>query len=157
MTMLQEWAAALCAAGLACAFLRMLCPKGSLRRTFGILTALFFFCCLIAPLSSLGTLVGEWFTPPTSVQTPTVLAQETEEQVVNVLEEALLADAQERLAAFAVQVKKVRIIRDTDRADSIYIERVSVTFDKADYPLDKGVANTLEQAWGVIVEVQYGG
>lgn len=157
MTAIREWAVVLCTAGIACAFLRMLCPKGALRRTFGMLTALFFFCCLIAPLGTLGAQLGRVFGDVAAQEVPTALEEQTAEQVAAVLEQALVQDAAERLADYGVKVKKAEIVRDMTRLDSIYIERVRLTFAKADYPLDKTAVSTLERAWGMIVEVQYSG
>lgn len=157
MTVIREWAAVLCTAGVACAFLRMLCPKGALKRTFGVLTSLFFFCCLIAPVGSLGALVGEDLVSVPEQEVSSTLDDTIEEQIIVILETALVQDANERLTSYGVTVKKAMIIRDMSREDSIYIERVKLTFDKADHPLEGSAVTTLEQAWGTIVEVQYSG
>ncbi len=157
MTMLREWAVALCTVGIGCAFLRMLCPKGALRRTFGALTATAFLCCLITPLGSIGTLFRDSFDVAPSSQVPTALNEATQDRITMIIEDALVRDAAARLASFDVTVKKATVVRDTAQQDSIYIERVKLTFDKADHPLDGQAVAVLERAWGTVVEVQYSG
>ena len=156
MTLLKEWATVLCAVGIGCAILRMLCPKGVMRRTFQVLTAMAFLCCLLVPVGSLGEL---WDTTvdATEQDVPTALSDATAERVLIVLEEELVRDAQTRLSPLKVTVKKATVVRDMSRTDSIYIERVKLTFDKADHPLAASAVTTLEQAWGTVVEVQYNG
>ena len=75
-------------------------------------------------------------------------------QAEAVLTQTLLGDAVERVGETAT-VKKVTLCRDKTRTDRIYIERVRITLDREDMAVASAVRKTLEQAWGVPVEVYY--
>ena len=157
MTALSEWAMGLCAAGVACAVLDMLSPSGGLKRVTGLLTAVFFFCCLIGPL---GEVVGEcrtWFSSEAIAQTEvdTSLDDAVIQQVEDLLSSTLKDDAASRMNAYGLSVKKVSVERDMSRSDSIYIKRVQVVFAKEDHPVPEAAVKELERAWSTSVEVYY--
>ncbi len=154
MTQIQDWAAALCVSGIGCTLLHMLCPAGTMRRVFGVLTAVFFFCCILSPVQGLVSFAADLFSVSPQTEVPTALSDTVYEQAQQVIENALLQDAQTRLAD-TVTVKKVSVIRDKTQTDSIYIERVMITLDREDRSAVKTVYTTLEQAWGITVEVYY--
>ena len=156
MTTLQNWAAAMCSAGIGCALLHMLCPAGKMRRVFSVLTAVFFLCCLLVPLKTIVSMATEWFALPEETIVSEELTEEVNAQTEAVLADVLLADAMERLGDTAT-VKKVAVVRDNTRADGIYIERVRITLGKEDRPAAQAVRATLEKAWGTVVEVYYVG
>ncbi len=156
MTQLQDWAVAMCSVGIGCALLHMLCPVGTMRRVFGVLTAVFFLCCLLTPLKTLVGMAVELFALPEQAEVSTVLTEEVNEQAEALIADVLLGDAKERVGDMAT-VKKVTVCRDNTRADSIYIERVRVTLDREDRAVASAVRATLEQAWGTVVEVYYVG
>lgn len=156
MSYIRDWAAGLCVAGIGCSLLHLLCPAGAMRRVFSVLTAVFFFCCLLSPLQAVTSFAGELFSLPTQTDVPQALSEEVDEQIQQLLDSTLLADACSRVGE-QVTVKAVTAIRDKSCTDSIYIERVLVTLDKSDHPVPRAVYTTLEQAWGVTVEVQYVG
>ena len=157
MTALGEWAMGLCAAGVACAVFDMLAPSGSMKRVSSLLTAVFFFCCLIGPL---GEVIGdcrEWFSAQATADVPveTALDDTAIKQVEQMLATSLQADAASRTASYGLTVKKVEVERDMSRSDSIYIERVRVVFAKDDQPVPDAAVNVLECAWSTPVEVYY--
>lgn len=154
MTAIQDWAAGLCTAGIGCSLLHSLCPAGAMRRVFGVLTAVFFFCCLLSPLTSVATLLSDVFAFSDDMTVSQELSDTVDEQVLQVLEATLLQDAKDRVGE-TVQVKAVTIIRDMSRADDIYIERIRVTLSEQDRPVPSTVYATLENAWGRTVEVYY--
>ena len=154
MTAIQDWAAGLCTAGIGCSLLHLLCPAGAMRRVFGVLTAVFFFCCLLSPLSSAVTLASDLFVFPDEATVSRELSDTVNEQAQRVIEAALLRDATDRVGE-TVQVREVAIIRDMSRSDGIYIERIRVTLSEQDRPVPSAVYATLEQAWGRMVEVYY--
>lgn len=157
MTALGEWAIGLCAAGVACAVFDMLSPSGGLKRVSGMLTAVFFFCCLIGPL---GEVVGEcrqWFSSGAvaSAEVDTTLSETAMRQVEEMVSAALFDDATVRAQTYGLSVKKVTVERDMSRPDSIYIKRVRVVFAKEDHPVPDTVVKEWERAWGTPVEVYY--
>ena len=157
MTILREWAAGLCTAGIGCSLLHLLCPEGSWQRAFKMLTALFFFVCLLSPLLSLPPLIRS-FVPDLAAGRPDdTLSQTTQEQVLALLERELTAKAAALLEPYDIVVKKAEAERDTLREDNIYIKRVTVTVDKQNHPVPREVYTVLEQAFETEVEVQYAG
>ncbi len=154
MSVLQEWAAAMCGIGVGCAVLSMLCPAGRMRRVFGVLTAVLFLCCMLSPVKALVGLATELFSLPEETEVSLELSDKVNEQAESVLTQTLLRDADERVGDIAT-VKKVTLCRDKTRTDRIYIERVRVTLDREDMAVASAVRKTLEQAWGVPVEVYY--
>ncbi len=156
MTELQDWAVGMCTVGIGCALLYMLCPVGVMRRVFGVLTAVFFLCCLLTPIRNVIGMASELFALPDDTEVPTALAEEVEEQAEMLIADALLRDATQRLGR-TVTIRKVTVCRDNTRTDSIYIERVRVTLDREDKEVASTVRATLEQAWGTVVEVYYVG
>ncbi len=145
----------LCAAGIGCSLLRMLCPKGSMGRVFGVLTAVMFLCCLLLPLQGIGRIAADIF----QTETDAAISQELDEtvikQLMSAVEQALFDDATTRLEGDSVRVKKVTVIGDIDEHGSIYIERVKVTFHKDDRKHAPAAATKLERAWGRAVDVYY--
>lgn len=156
MTAFADWAAGLCAAGVACAILHMLCPDGALREALRVVTALLFFCCLLSPLGML----KEWLADGILTEEPGVsavsvtLSERVEEQAITVIEDALLRDARGRLKD--MEIKRVEVVRgDGDEAVGISVDRVRVVFAKEAHPVSTVAVDTLEQAWGIPVEVYY--
>ena len=156
MTMFANWAAGLCAAGVACALLRMLCPEGTLNSAMRVATALLFFCCLLSPIGMLRELLADGFADAnvSTAQPSYALAERVDDQATAVIEQALLRDATDRLENIAV--KRVEILRSSDAAQiGVAVDRVRVVFDKAEHPLNTAEVTILEQAWGIPVEVYY--
>ena len=156
MSGLRDWAAALCSAGIGSALLFMLCPAGATKRVFAVLTAVFFLCCFLMPLKSGIDLLSDWFALSEETTVPTELSEEIDAQAEAVITETLYSDAVARVGE-TVSVKKVQIVRDSTRTDSIYIERVHLVLAKDDQASALSVRKTLEQAWGLPVEVYYVG
>ncbi len=156
MTAIQDWASSVCALGIGCAVLKMLCPAGAMRRVFGVLTAVIFVCCLLSPFTTMLESVKDLFAIPRTASPSYELSDAVNEQAVAVIEEALLVDARSRLQDTA-DVKSVTVIRDTMREDSIYIKRVLVTVDGEDHASSFKIRATLQSAWGVDVEVNDNG
>lgn len=156
MNEVQDWAVGLCTAGIGCTLLHTLCPAGTMRRVFKVLTGVFFFCCLMSPLSALTELATDLFALPAHTAVPSALSETVDEQIQDLLDQALLQDAQARLGD-AVTVKDVSVKRDMSRTDSIYIECVRITLAQEDHALSHTVYPMLEQAWGIKVEVYYDG
>ena len=154
MTGVQHWAVGLCMAGIGCTVLRMLCPAGATRRVFGVLTAVFFFCCLLSPLQALMSVAGDWFDFSVQTTVPTTLSETVNGQVEAVLEAALLRDAQVHFGQDTA-VERVSVVRDMSRTDSIYIERVQVYLAEDTHPVSPKAIAALERAWGITVEVYY--
>lgn len=155
MNEIQNWAVTLCAAGIGCSLLRMLCPKGAMSRVFGVLTAVLFFCCLLLPLQTVGQIAVGIFQTEADDTVPQELDETVKQQITSAVEQALLDDAKERLENDGVQVKRVAIVGDIDADGGIYIERVKVTFAKDDRERISLAATKLEQAWGRAVDVYY--
>ena len=156
MTAFADWAAGLCAAGVACAILRLLCPEGVLNDTLRVVTALLFFCCLLSPLGMLREFLADGFSvaAASSSSVSRALDERVDKQAAAVIEDALLRDAVERLEN--VEVKRVEIVCvESDEAVGVTVERVRVVFAKEEHPLPVTVTATLERAWGVPVEVYY--
>jgi len=156
MTEIQGWAAAMCAIGIGCTLMSMLCPSGAVRRTFGTLTAVFFLCCLLTPIKTLIGQAVDLFAVREQTAVSRPLDETVNAQAQEVIAAALLRDAEQRLSETAT-VKKVTVYRDNTRADSIYIERVRVTLSQEDRTVGATVRKALEQAWGTVVEVYYVG
>ncbi len=156
MTAFTDWAVGLCAAGVACALLRMLCPEGAMNSAMRVITAMLFFCCLLSPIGMLRELFADGFlrvdasAPPPS----SALSERVDEQATAIIEHVLLEDATARLGE--ITVKRVEILcASTDAQSSMVIERIKVVFDKEEHPLGSSAIAVLEQAWGVPVEVYY--
>lgn len=157
MSEFQEATIALCTVGLACGLLQTLVPEGAMKRVFSVLAGVFFFVCLLSPLSELFRASGGFLVQSTaSPETPTALVDRVEEQVEGVLESSLLTDARERVMPYGVTVTDVQLQRDNTREDSIYIQQIHVVFSKEDFPVSAQIDAMLEQAWGTVVEVYYG-
>ncbi len=157
MNEFQGAAIALCTVGLACGMLQTLVPDGAMKRVFSVLAGVFFFVCLLSPLSELFRAAGGFLVQSTAPPTvPTELEERVEEQVEAVLESSLLANAQEHVSPYGVTVVSVQLQRDTTRNDSIYIQQIRVVFSKEDFPVPAQIDTMLEQAWGTAVEVYYG-
>ena len=154
MNVLRDWASAMCGIGIGCAILSSLCPAGRMRRTFGILTSVLYLCCMLSPVKTLVGLVTERFSLSEEASVSSELSEEVDAQAEAVLTQTLLGDAVERVGETAT-VKKVTLCRDKTRTDRIYIERVRITLDREDMAVASAVRKTLEQAWGVPVEVYY--
>ena len=156
MTVLREWASGFCAAGIACALLSALCPKGAVRRAFGVLTALLMLCALLSPVRMLTESFGKGTVSGLARQeTPTDVSDTAMEQALTVIERAVYADAVERLGDASVTLKQVRVIRDMRDEACIYIQSVQLVFDKDDHPVDTSLVQRLSMAWGVPTEVYY--
>ena len=156
MTVLREWASGFCAAGIACALLAALCPKGTVRRAFGVLTALLMLCALLSPVH----LLIQSFTKGTVTElveqeVPTDVSETVMEQAVTVIERVVYADALGQLGDTDVTLRRVRVIRDMREETRIYIQSVQLVFDKDDHPVDSLLVQRLSMAWGVPTEVLY--
>ncbi len=156
MTLLREWASGFCAAGVACALLSALCPKGAVRQAFGMLTALLMLCALLSPVDTLLQTLSDGFVVPLAEETASAtLSETTLKQAMTVIENAVYADALERLDDAPVTLKRVRVLRDTRDESCIYIKSVRLVFDKTDRPVDDRWPRMLSMAWGVPTEVYY--
>ncbi|MGN0172787.1 MAG: hypothetical protein ACI39E_08390 [Acutalibacteraceae bacterium] len=157
MDRIREWAIGLCTAGIGCSLLHLLCPSGSLQKLFKTLTAVFFAVCLLSPLQAIPHLFENMSIQLSTQEPDGTLAEKTQEQITSLINEKLTEQARQLTAKYGITVKKVEVKRDTSREDNIYIERITVTVDKQDYPIEREVYTVLEQAFGTIVEVQYVG
>lgn len=156
MTAFTDWAVGLCAAGVACALLRMLCPEGAMNTAMRVITAMLFFCCLLSPLGILREVFADGFLRVDASAPPplSALTERVDEQATAIIERVLLQDATERLETMTI--KRVEIVRaSSNTPNGVAVERVKVVFDKEEHPLGSSAAAVLEQAWGVPVEVYY--
>jgi len=158
MTVLREWAGGFCAAGIACALLGALCPKGAMQQAFGVLTALLMLCSLLSPVQLLvSTLQNGVVAPTDELAVPQALSETAQKQALSIIEQALYKDALERLGEEKVTLKRLYAQRDNQEDGRIYIQKVRLVFDKADRPVDPQVIHRLSAAWGVPTEVYYEG
>ncbi len=157
MEWIREWATGLCTAGIGCSLLHLLCPSGSMQKLFKTLTAVFFSICLLSPLQTLPRLFENMSVEMSAQEPDETMAQKTQEQITALMNEELAKQARQLTEPYGTTVEKVEIKRDTSRTDNIYIEQITVTVDKQDYPIEREVYTVLEQAFGTTVEVQYVG
>ncbi len=154
MNGLQAWCGAVCTAALGCAAMRLLVPKNSVGRVFGLLLCTFFLCCMLSPLFSLH---GNWELDIDGLPDAVVLDllnDTVNEQLQVQVREAVTTVVAEALAARGASAEEIAVETDISEQDGIYIKHITITVDKQTMPVAAVVREVLERQLQTTVEVK---
>ena len=150
---IQEWAAALCVAAIACSLLQLFAPKNGTGKILRLIITGVFLCCMLAPLLQLKA-VGSLELPdlPNGVDGE-VLDRKIEEQLKRQVSQAVQQLSQRLLEKQKMTAEKIEVKVDTAENGSIYIEQVIVYLDKQSSSRATTARLLLQQELGVSVMV----
>ena len=151
------WASSLCAAAIVCTALSMLAPKNGLGKLFKMITSAFFIICMLAPLSSLPSLISTGFEKgETNLSRSEELNETMRNQISAQAESAILAIIRNVFDSNGVDIniQKVSVNMDTGTDDRIYISSVTLYIDEESASQTAIIKQIAQQALGVGVDVK---
>lgn len=154
MTEIRALAITLCAVSLGCAVLQLLAPKGGFGRLFSMVTAAFFLCSLLSPLSSLAA--GELSPAPS--ETVPLSEEELQQRFYQQLKEQTEAVLSERatqlLASHGIAVAALELDMHISSQGDIYMRRIILYLDKQNIGKATTARAVLQQQLGIAVSVR---
>lgn len=154
MTTWMAWAGTVCMAAAGCAALQIPVGESGMGKPFRLVTAAFFLCAILLPLSSLRGI------PSLPTQTETALsAEELEElafrQMVDMTQEIVLAEVNGALANYDLKAERAEIRMDSSADGGISITEIVLYVSPQNSLHRTWVKQIAEQRLGTEVEVQY--
>ena len=147
----RQWAAVVCTAAVVCALLRQLFPESALGRQARLLLPCVFLCALLSPLS--GALTGvklPAFTDENPADTAALEAR-MRQQVVDQVNDTLLAMVNQALQGYGWQAKKVTADMDIGEGGSISMGQITVYVDRDTARRGGAVRQVAEKRLGTAV------
>ena len=147
----KQWAAVVCTAAVVCALLRLLFPESTLGRQARLLLPCVFLCALLAPLpNALSDVKLPNFTVGKAADT-TALEVRMRQQVVEQVNDTLLAMVNQALRGYGWQSKKVTADMDIGEDGSISMGQITVYVDRDTARSGAAVRQIVEKRLGTAV------
>ncbi len=148
------WAGGVCMAAAGCTLLHLFVGKTGAGKVFRLLTAAFFICAVLVPLSEVLHKV-ELPSLQSSSQTATDLQQTAKEQVCEMTEQVLLQEVNTALQAYDLCAQKIQIEMDTLSDGRISITDIVVYIPSGNTLHRNWVKEIVTQRLGTEVRVVY--
>lgn len=154
MNEIRVWSITVCSAALGCTALRLLAPRSGSGKLFGLVTASFFLCCLVLPLTTLRELPA--FELPESLPSKpnAALSEQVDRQLENSLKQTTAALVRQVLTARQLTADKIDVETEFSDTGGIYMKQVTVYLDKQSASAAAAVREVLEQQLQTTVVVK---
>lgn len=146
---LRDWALAVCAAAVLCTLLHRLFPENSLGQQGRLLLPCLFLLAVFAPLPRVTIAVSEWQSH-TTVDDGALRAR-MQQQMTATVNETLLSMANQALASYGVQAKKVVADINITQDGGINMGQITVYIDKETLNMAAAVRQIVEHRLGTSV------
>lgn len=150
---LQRWALTACAAAVLCTLVYRLFPENSLGRQGRMLLPCLFLLAILAPLSDDGWSFSLPETTTSSAEQTEALQARVNQQTVAYVNETLLDMANQALASYGVQAKKVVTDINIATDGSIDMGQITVYIDKDTLNMAAAVRQVVENRLGTAVVI----
>ena len=149
MESLRGWAVAVCAAAVLCTLLGYLFPERSLGQQGKMLLPCLFLLAVFAPLPNITVSIPE-ISAPTAVDGEALRAR-MQQQTADTVNKTLLAMANQALASYGAEVKKVVADINIDEDGGINMGQITVYIDKDTLNMAALVRQVVENRLGTAV------
>ena len=153
MNGIRAWSMAVCAAALGLSALRLIAPQRGNGKVFRLITASFFLCCLLFPLTKITRVPTVTFAD-TSQTISTDLQQCVTDQLSAYVQQSVYDVVQAQLTALSATAVKIEVQTECSDEGGIYMKQVVVQLDKQSGVSAETVQEVLEQQLNTTVVVK---